>query len=835
MVTTPTFKRQESVQAGSGLSGVSNALQGQAQNYSAFANLASNVAGEAAIERSRIEGIQAGQTPGQDLLPEITPSGKAFADAYRTESTSIVTMNAQDSLQKLLFEASKNPSIDTLGAYRKETRGIIEKLSPLIPEEMRPEFQRRLASAASDGSLKLEAAIESRNLKNLSESQGMAHAELSKDDFTQSSDEEFERLDGLKFSGEIGAGTEKIDTRTDKSGLSIQQQQKNEKSGLDKEREARRGNHEKRKQAAEEHRNNLVSMGALSPAMAKKQEQELELSAAKGAAVGAKNYAEKTKTTPEFFKKMVDEPNSFHFLKGKPYETQREIINFTLKDHLQNESLMKSQQQMEMNKYEALLSQNLLTPENLSQAEVNLTPENYSKLELSLAKAMAKENKNLFDFSEGQAISNNPVALADKKPEYLENLFNGTVNNLAKSNNGQPISQEQIFEAVSGIAAAVPSVNKRLNAAMESGNAQAIIDSSKMIRALTQKQPLSINDVSEKNKSKAAQFETFVTHGFNEQEAAQLTMERFAGKTDKEIEERANSYDDFQKVEKIGKNHWGNTVNHVAKGLGADEAELPDGITIDYQRLHRGLFMSGLDWETADKRAFEKLNQVVGVSDVNGRKQVLNYAPEKIVQGFGPWFRNQGIAEFEKTADLIKTEFDRKGSTQAFYYEIPDGQIAKIGPENKTTGFIERIQQAGKNLAAGVEAEKKGEPHKPEKLERTIKNAQEQSRARGTIKVRKVMRDRTFIEGELQILPDGQTLMMKGGEQPSFGLYFVKNNLANAVSNPANQNAALRFRPQINPGVIYSQEQMTLENLRREEENAKRKAIESFKRRGGVF
>src|SRR6202789_850145 len=134
MANLPEYKEHVAVQPG-GITESSSAFKSLSNAWGMAGTIATSIAQSSADERAKIAGLEAGNTPGRDLFPGITQTTRAFDEAYSAQEYAVVVGKAESQLNRLTFEARKNPNASSLSEFESAANGYIRNtLSSVTPE-----------------------------------------------------------------------------------------------------------------------------------------------------------------------------------------------------------------------------------------------------------------------------------------------------------------------------------------------------------------------------------------------------------------------------------------------------------------------------------------------------------------------------------------------------------------------------------------------------------------------------------------------------------------------------------------------------------------------------
>ena len=156
----PEFKKSVGIQPVAQPLGFAEAAQGQAKAASFIGDLGAAVAQNAATERARRAGIEAGKTtPGIEIPIVLGKADEAFAQSYKMQEYATGLNDASQFLDRLTFESMQNPTPSTLIEYDDAARRGIDDLTSRLSHENGDKLKQELSAGYLSNRYKLEQKI----------------------------------------------------------------------------------------------------------------------------------------------------------------------------------------------------------------------------------------------------------------------------------------------------------------------------------------------------------------------------------------------------------------------------------------------------------------------------------------------------------------------------------------------------------------------------------------------------------------------------------------------------------------------------------------------------
>ena len=105
------------------------------------------MASNASQTYQKMRGIEAGKTPGNDLLPSITEADKAFAEGYSAQAQQTLSLQAQQMMMQGQLDLNNNYKLSSgdIQAYQKNMAQGLQKIIEQAPYTIRPELANQFS------------------------------------------------------------------------------------------------------------------------------------------------------------------------------------------------------------------------------------------------------------------------------------------------------------------------------------------------------------------------------------------------------------------------------------------------------------------------------------------------------------------------------------------------------------------------------------------------------------------------------------------------------------------------------------------------------------------
>lgn len=178
MKELPLLEQSAKVQPSLGSSNFGSAFAEVAKADMQVAQFGADIAQNAATERARLAGLEAGKTPTDRNLFSFTKTDQAYVEAYKREAFSSQDFKGKQLINDMYSELAQNPTPDALQTFKAESTKAIDEFSLSVPKDLQADLRRSLETTAMNNFYTLESARDARqkedskNLWKLSVDQG---------------------------------------------------------------------------------------------------------------------------------------------------------------------------------------------------------------------------------------------------------------------------------------------------------------------------------------------------------------------------------------------------------------------------------------------------------------------------------------------------------------------------------------------------------------------------------------------------------------------------------------------------------------------------------------
>lgn len=135
MAELPEFKKTEKLDADKQPQPFGSSFRQLGKSSNLVSSIGSEIALRSAVARSEIAGFELGKNPQGDLLPALTKSDEAFHNAYRTQASATLSLQAQQLISSSLATIGKQPKINQqmIDEFDKNVSIGLEEIISLAP------------------------------------------------------------------------------------------------------------------------------------------------------------------------------------------------------------------------------------------------------------------------------------------------------------------------------------------------------------------------------------------------------------------------------------------------------------------------------------------------------------------------------------------------------------------------------------------------------------------------------------------------------------------------------------------------------------------------------
>lgn len=334
--------------------------------------------------------------------------------------------------------------------------------------------------------------------------------------------------------------------------------------------------------------------------------------------------------------------------------------------------------------------------------EGKLTEENKWKL---LKKASGKKvsNDNLdMDFTKIDNSIKFGVVDGSISPSSWEKKYAQDVAMFTDQESGQPPSLTAKTNIVAKYTAPVKSFQKELEHNLLQGTPQQMAEASRSYVLLAQSNPIVLQGMKDDMIDKAEHLNFLLTNTGIDPAQAVAQVKRYQ---DVPEEVRANRIREFNKLEELSGEELKGTVR---KQLGYDkgfleffkkDVELSNDFLESFKELARLSYARTGDMDVALTSATNQMKRVYGVSEINGKREIMAYPPEryipqdKLKEMFEALSVLKGEGDFKLVSDLM-TITNPSDLSYSFVQEMEteDGDIIEVPVLDDDTGELLRYR-----------------------------------------------------------------------------------------------------------------------------------------------
>lgn len=627
---TPVLERQTHLDNVTQPAAYTQSFDSMALSPTALGEFGAQLAITASTTLAQKRGYEAGKDPHGTLLPAITATDKAFADAYVTQAQNTLGLEATKLMQEGQNQLAKAYKLtpDMLSEY---TKNMAEGLNDIInnaPMQAQPGLANQF-----NNSLLRSAGNLNRKMIGQQKTQALQNAAL----FNNS---QLSAIYEAARSGDVDAA------------MKMQQ----DMLGRNK---------------------SMSSAGMISPLQADASSKSARMSFYTGLYTGEALKAFNNKKVDEFLSDL---------LQKKPEGMNSLEWESIAKNVMGEVSLQESfQQRNETSLYSEanrLLNEGTLTPEFITQLEAESTSK--PRFNNFMAQVSAYQRKHY--------KSNEQVAslIPHWNDAYVMAKASNKVKNMALVQAGKDVQQraadkgrtlddfEAQAEAMATAGGPVQDFTKQMNAGFLSGNPQLMIRNLNAYRALRNSNPKVLNGMNKTAEAMMTNFESQMEDGNAPDIAAQKATEVVLQKTPEQMEINTALISQWESA----------TVNTPSRlnSWAAQFADLGEGAEINnlpYFAIHlKNIFKSNMaylngDIEGATKMTKEGIDRAWGVTEVNGKPEYVFQPVEKTIGldgGSLPLIRNDLYEQLQKQIEPMKIAFEegqkKKDNRLTFYYRL---------------------------------------------------------------------------------------------------------------------------------------------------------------------
>lgn len=626
----PTLERQVRLDNTTQTAPYAQGFDSMALTPTALGTFGAQLAITASTTLAQKRGYEAGKDPHGSLLPAITATDKAYANAYVTQAQNTLGLQATKLMQEGQAELAKAWRLtpDMLAAYTKNMSQGLNDIIDNAPLQAQPglaaQFNNSLMQSTGSLNMKMigqqkQQALQNATLFNNSQLASIYEA-------------------------------------------------------------ARGGNVD----AAEKMHNDMLartksmsSTGMISPLQAESTAKSARMSLYSGLYTGQALQAFQNKTSDQFLADLLEK-------KPEGMNSQEwESIAKTVMGEVQLQESFKQRNETSLySEANRLLNEGMLTPDFIAQLEADSTSK--PRFNNFMAQVAAYQRKH---YASNEKVAN---LMPQWNSPYAMATTSNKVKNMALIQAGQDIQQraadngrtlddfEAQAEAMSTAGGPIQSFTQQMNAGFLSGNPQLMIRNLNAYRALRNSNPKVLNGMEKQAEAMMTNFESQMEDGNAPDIAAQKASEIVQQKTPEQMDINTAL---------IGQ--WERSVVNTPSRLNswaAQFADLGDGAKINnlpYFAIHlKNIFKSNMEYLNGDiqgatKMTKEGIDRAWGVTEINGKPEYTFQPVEQTIgldSGANPLIKHDLYEQIQKQIEPMKVAYDEgvknKDNRMSFYYRL---------------------------------------------------------------------------------------------------------------------------------------------------------------------
>lgn len=631
MKELPILEQSAQVQPSLGGGNFGAAAAQSAQADLQIANFGAEIAQNAATQRARLAGIEAGKNPRGDV-GVFTKTDEAYVQAYKQEALSTLDFKGKQVINDMYADIAQNPTSEALTTFKNSSLQTIEELVANAPKEIQGDLHRSLEGTAMNNFYSLFGAFNQKEMKN--------YADVVMHGVSQGSNEIYDRavIGDEKGANEINSMV--LDSL---------------KAAVDK--------------------------GAINPSaiMAYKDTAKSILQNAKA------EYEMNNAKSPEAY---LAEMQNKKWLAELPATERNNVIANTVNRFNQQQAALGAQQGINYIEYQTKIATGQMTQGDWIQAESKVDGGQFAQLKYKQATMAAEGASSQRLYNEAKEFFGDTAFLkSNYSPEQIEKIASVAFKDRAERQGVTPdqLSLTDKVKSILPMKVSVPSVTKMMSNSLSRGSlnqAMEVVDAigtAELLgnRALT-------DDLSSDDKSVAAMLALEKNNAeYTKQDLDNLRQSVYNATAEQKKNAvtatgkylRDNGFDDPAAL-----------TNHLVKALNKEhgspwfgKAVLPLDINDTYKSLLRVYSLSAPP-KIADQLATRDLANAYQPTNINGRYEYMSNAPESILPNVGNTIKNNMHLSFY-TMVRANQELQKLGKGFVYGLEWPDM------PENPEEAF----------------------------------------------------------------------------------------------------------------------------------------------------
>jgi len=626
----PIMERQVKLDNTTAPAPYTQSFDSMALSPTALGTFGAQLAITASTTLAQKSGYEAGKNPHGSLLPPLTQTDKAFADAYITQSQNTLGLQATKLMQEGQATLAKAWRLtpDMLSEYTKNMSQGLNDIINNAPLQAQPglaaQFNNSLMQSTGSLNQKMigqqkQQALQNATLFNNSQLSAIYEA-------TRNGN--FEAAD--KMQADMLARTK-----------------------------------------------SMSGSGMITPLQAESTAKSARMAYYSGKYTGQALKAFDVKESDEYLANLLDmKPAGMNSLEWES------IAKTVMGEVALQESFQQRNETSLYSEANRLLNEGTLTPDFIAQLESETT--NKPKFNNFMAQVATYQRKH---FKSNEAVAGlipnwtKPyvMATASNKTKNMALLQAGQDVQQRAADNGRSLDDfEAQAEAMSTAGSPVQDFTKQMNAGFLSGNPQLMTRNLNAYRALTKSNPKVLNDISPDAEAMMNQFESQMENGNAPDVAAQNASEIVLKKTKEQREintELVKEWRDKNVNTPSKRNSWASGFADLTDG--AKINNLP-AFAIHLQHIYESnLALQNGDKISADKMTKDGIDRAWGVTNINGKPEYVFQPVEQTLgldAGANPLIKHDIYQQIEKQIAPMKEAFDKgveaKDQRLSFFYRL---------------------------------------------------------------------------------------------------------------------------------------------------------------------
>lgn len=627
---TPVLQREVRLDNTTNPAPYAQGFDSMALTPTALGEFGSKLAITASTTLAQKRGYEAGLNPTGSILPPITQTDKAFADAYIAQSQNTLGLQASKLLNEGQAELAKAWRLtpDMLAAYTKNMSEGLNEIINNAPMQAQPGLAAQFNNTLMNSSSSL-------NLKMIGQQKTQALQDAALFNNTQLS-----AIYEASRNGNFGAA-EKIH---------------NDMIARTK---------------------SMSASGMISPLQAESTAKSARMSLYTGLYTGEAIKAFNNKQSDQFLADLLDKkPEGMNSLEWES------IAKNVMSEVSLQESFKQRNENSLYSEGNRLLNERLLTPDFIAQLQAESTSK--TRFNNFMAQVAAYQRKHYKSNEQVAGLMpqwNNPYAMATATNKTKNMALIQAAQDIQQraADGGRTLDDfEAQAEAMSTAGGPIQSFTQQMNAGFLSGNPQLMIRNLNAYRALRVSNPKVLNGLSKEAEAMMTNFESQMENGNAADISAQKAAEVVQQKTPEQME-----------INTALVRQWENKVVNTPSRLNswaAQFADLGDGAKINnlpYFAIHlKTIFKSNMEYlngdiEGATKMTKEGIDRAWGVTEVNGKPEYVFQPIEQTIgldAGANPLIKHDLYEQLQKQIKPMEEAYmegvKNKDTRMSFYYRL---------------------------------------------------------------------------------------------------------------------------------------------------------------------